>query len=652
MPTIIIGNQSPSLDYLNVEYNDYDYPEGLDLRPKSGNDSHKRIVDNVMKKARMSHGVISNRYSAWEDIDKFLVGYIRPDEKEQEVKEKDDRKPISIVFPYTYAVMETLLAYLSLAHFQDPIFRYEGSSPEDTIGAILLEKVVQKHCQKNKVELSLHTMFRDCLSKGIGPVAPAWDVRRGTRNVMREEGRFSGTFNRLIGRKPVREEREAVLFEGNTLNNISPYNVLPDPSVSAHDIQKGEFFGWVEETNLSELLRREQEDEDYFNCRYLKHVRGRKVDILSRTERPTDTIPPDGMGDETNNIEIVHMYLDLIPSDEEWQIGDNEYPEKWLFSVAAGCVVVQAKPLGLNHGMYPVTMAAPTFDGYSISPISKLETLHGLQETLNWLFNSHIANVRKAVNDMLVVDPYMLNINDLKDPGPGKLIRMRRPAWGRGVRDAVMQLQVTDVTRQNISDSAWILSWMNNIVGSDESMMGSLRQSGPERLTRGEFEGTRQSAMSRLQYIGKLVGVQALQDIAYFFASHTQQLMSEDTYVKTVGEWEDRLKSEFGPLAQQGKMKVSPSDLLIDYDVELRDGSIPNDDSLQFFSEVFQTIAEHPELNQEFDIKRVFKHIARSRGVKNVREFYRNPEGTQQPQIMQNEEVQREVERGNLIPNT
>ena len=39
---------------------------------------------------------------------------------------------------------------------------------------------------------------------------------------------------------------------------------------------------------------------------------------------------------------------------------------------------------------------------------------------------------------MLVVDPYLVNINDLKDPQPGKLIRLRRPAWGRGV-DKVVQ---------------------------------------------------------------------------------------------------------------------------------------------------------------------------------------------------------------------
>jgi len=642
MPNIITGSNTNDLSYIDAKY-EYEYPEGLDLRPNVRSDVHKRIQNSVMQKARVSYTHISNRFSSWRDIDKFLVAYIRSDEEERNVKAADDRKPTSIVFPYSYAVLETLLTYLSLAHFQDPIFQYEGSSPEDTVGAILLQLVVQKHCKKNKVELALHTMFRDSLAYGIGPVAPAWDIRRGTRRVMREEGHFTEMFGRLLGRGPLLEEEETILFEGNKLTNIDPYNVLPDPTVSIHDIQNGEFFGWVEETNLSELLRREQNDENYFNCRYLKHIKNRKVDFSndSHARNVKTNISKDALGDEVSQVQIVHMYVDLIP--EDWKLGDNEYPEKWLFSVAAGEVVIQARPLGLNHGMYPIAVAAPTFDGYSISPHSKLETLYGLQETLNYLFNSHITNVRKAVNDMLVVDPYMLNINDLKDPGPGKLIRMRRPAWGRGVRDAVMQLQINDITRHNISDSAWILSWMNNIVGSDESMMGSLRQTGPERLTKGEFEGTRQSALSRLEYIGRIISVQALQDIAYFFASHTQQLMSEDTYVKTIGEWEERLKSEYN--VSEGKAKVTPKDLLIDYDIDIRDGSLPNNQSADVFMQFFEVIAQHPELNQQFDIKRIFKHIARSHGVKNVREFYR-----QDAQTMADEQVEQEVARGNLVP--
>ena len=143
------------------------------------------------------------------------------------------------------------------------------------------------------------------------------------------------------------------------------------------------------------------------------------------------------------------MYIDLIPKD--WELSNNEYPEKWLFEVAADSIVIGAMKIEQNHGMYPVANASPDFDGYTPTPMSRLEVLYGLQHTMDWLFNSHIANVRKAINDMLVIDPWMVNINDVKDPKAGKLIRLRRPAWGKGkVSDYISQLISCIVTGKQI----------------------------------------------------------------------------------------------------------------------------------------------------------------------------------------------------------
>ena len=134
-----------------------------------------------------------------------------------------------------------------------------------------------------------------------------------------------------------------------------------------------------------------------------------------------------GMTSTTNPVDVINLYVTLIP--KEWNLGDGEYPEKWFFRLAADDVIITCQKANYYHGMYPVAVASPEYDGYSITPIGRLEVLYGLQGVLDWLFNSHVANVRKAINDMLIVDPYLVNINDLKDPEPGKLIRLRRPAW-------------------------------------------------------------------------------------------------------------------------------------------------------------------------------------------------------------------------------
>jgi len=106
------------------------------------------------------------------------------------------------------------------------------------------------------------------------------------------------------------------------------------------------------------------------------------------------------------------MYVNLIP--KEWKLSENEYPEKWYFELASDDIIIACEQANHNHGMYPAAVASPEYDGYSITPIGRMEVLYGLQHTLDFLFNSHLANVKKAINDMLVVDPYLVNIMILK----------------------------------------------------------------------------------------------------------------------------------------------------------------------------------------------------------------------------------------------
>ena len=292
-----------------------------------------------------------------------------------------------------------------------------------------------------------------------------------------------------------------------------------------------------------------------------------------------------------------------------------------------------------------MAVASPEFDGYSITPIGRLEVLYGLQHTLDFLFNSHVENVRKAINDMLIVDPYLVNIEDLKDPRPGKLIRLRRPAWGRGVDKVVQQLQVNDITQANISDSAYITQWMDRISGADQSMQGALRQGGPERLTSAEFQGTRSSAVSRLQRIAMIISMQLLQDVGSMFAVHTQQYMQQDTYVKVVGRYADVLKGIY----PNPKVQVTPYDLAVNYDLIVRDGSIPGGNFSGAWIELFKIIGTQPELMQVFDVSRIFSYIATELGAKNIDDFKRNVNQIS-TQTMPDAQVTQQAQAGNLVP--
>lgn len=625
----------------SVSY-DYDYPEGLDLKP--GSELHDDIITMINERAHYSHTHISNRFASWRDIDRTLNAYIRLDEKEEALQDKDDRRPVSIVFPNSYAILESMLSYMMTTFGVDPLFTFEGVSPEDEVGATLMQYVIQQQSYRMKMLLNLHTQWRDAFAYGFGVVGVGWKRQRGMVPV-RGQGLEVGLTGGLVQTHRASGFKEGILFEGNELINIDPYLTLPDPSVGIHEVQKGEQFGWVSNTNLMELLKEEQESEgtDLFNARYLKHIKhaGSMLTGASDDERSSRS----NMDRQTATtelltpVDVVNMYVKLIPAD--YGLGHGEYPEIWSFKVASDAVVLQAKPLGLFHNKFPVAVAAPEYDGYGMSPISRLEIQGGLQKVLDFLFNSHIANVRKSLNDMFVVDPFLVNVNDVKDPRPGKIIRLRKAAWGKGVKDAVHQLNVSDVTRGHVADTGFIVEMMKQLSGSD-SLMGNLRQGGPERLTSTEFQGTQASAVSRLDRVARLISLQSMQDLGELFASHTQQMMSEDVYVKTVGRWPEVLERELG--AQRGEaIAVHPADLRVSYDVKVGDGSNPNAGNFSAsWIQLFQTIGQNPDLMRRFDVFRIFAHIARGMGAKNVDSF--------EVQQMPDQMVAEEAQAGNLVP--
>lgn len=639
MPQVLAGN----FDGETIHTKDlgYEYPDGLDLRPDS--ELHKKLVKEIKKRADASHRVMSRRYPSWREVDKVLTAYIYTDEKEKEVKQKDPRKPVSIVFPHSYAIMEIMLSYLVMAFLQEPYFRYEATSPEDTVGTTLLESVINLQCLRLKVGLALHTMFRDAFGYGIAPITPTWNVIRGKRIVQDSDIFWSEFSRRFVKQAKGRRLEDAVLFEGNSLHNIDPYRWFPDPTVSAHEPQKGEFCGWLTESSYHTMLREELEGGgDVFNVKYLKGHKGKKskyADDESAREEKHGGVPE--KAEEANKIYKLYMFWDLIPKD--LKLSTNEYPERWMFCLSQDSVITEARPLAEAHGQYPVAVSAPDFDGYSPTPIARLEILGGPQGLLDWLLNAHITNVRKAINDMLVVDPYIINVPDLKKQGPGKLIRVRRPGWGKPelALKAVHQLKVDDVTRQNVGDALMVAQMMNMAAGTDESMGGLLRQRGPERLTKSEFQGTRAGAIGRMERVAKIIGIQVFQDIGYQFAHNTQQYMNEDVYAKAIGAWPERVMGELGIGPTDG-YKVTPYDLLVDYDVLVRDGSIPGGNWNESWVQLFQIIASQPALLTRFDIVRIFKFMARNLGAKNVDEF--------EIKTSSNEDTIRLLEQGNIAP--
>jgi hypothetical protein len=652
MPNIVNGNtfqgdSGPQRDY------GYTYPFGLDLKP--GSELHNKILQKLIRFADESSSVMSKRWNSWNDIDRTLKVWIPISEAESKIVSNDYRKPISMVVPYSYVTLETILAYMMRAFLSDNIFQYEGNGPEDTIPAKLLELVVNQQVRRFKSILDIYASLRDCFAYGIGVSTLNWKQCWGMKPQIQDVPQFSKSGLQLPSIS-TKQNVKALLFEGNEVINIDPYRILPDPNCSIHNVQAMEHIGWIDFLSRNRLLQSDQLEER-FNVKYIpkgqqsrasKYAIDNSRRILSREERSAPV--------STDYITLVVAYAEIIPKD--WGLPGalegnekGEYPEKWMFEMANEQYITKCQPLGLNHNMYPVAIAAPDFDGYSITPLARMELISGLQTALNFMFNSHVANVRKAINDTLIVDPSLVNMEDLKNPEPGKLVRLRRQAWGRGVDQAVKQLTITDITQGNMRDADTLMGMMSRATAASDSVQGIIQDRG-ERTSASEFNGTMQMAVSRLDRIARLISTMYLQDLAYFHASHTQQLMSQNTFVKAVGDWPQELAEEFGQ--NYGKQaNVSPFDIIADFDVIFKDGTTKTmgQTELAFWTTSFNTIANNQYLMQTFDVARIFAHAARMSGATNINDFFRRTGGVPNVQTspMADEQVAGEVQKGNLV---
>lgn len=646
--------------YVDLERDlDYEYPDGLDLRPRAENVLHKNLVNKVLTAADDSFSTMQMRHSQWNLIDRTMTAYIPLSTYEQSLRQRREKKgqdflsenkPVSVVLPNTYAVEDTILTYLTQVFLMPPVFQYEGQGPEDEIGAKLMEVLVANQVHRTKSVLDMHVGFRDCLRYGISGSTMRWVEQWSLRARKRAIPTYSILSGEVSSMEYEREIVEELVFEGNEAQCIDPYRVLPDPNVSIHRIRDGEFFGWVEITDYMSLLSQEKYDPDLFNVKYLYSSEGyqrtsRYTPDLSLREEHANLTSATKTPSSTRKITVVNMFMKVIP--KESKLGDSEYPEVWFFRIADEAIVITAMPLGLNHGQYPIAVNATEFDGYSIVPISRLEVIHGLQEITNWMMNSHVANVRKSINNMLVVDPSLVHMPDFKDPGPGLLLRLRRDAWGRGVREAIEQLKVDDITRGNVLDAQFTGSMMQQGSGALDSLQGVMR-SGGERRSATEARNTMTSAVSRLEHMAWVISSMYMQDMAYFFAEHTQQLMSEERAMRVLGTWPELLQRTYEVGTQ---VNVSPLDILVNYDIIIKDGSSATAQgaTADVWTQLFQIIGTQPALWQVFDIPRIFMHIARLAGAKNVMDFVQKG-GTIQPQVLPDETVAKGAQAGNLVP--
>ncbi len=225
---------------------------------------------------------------------------------------------------------------------------------------------------------------------------------------------------------------------------------------------------------------------------------------------------------------------------------------------------------------------------------------------------SHFFNVRKALNDQLIVDPSRINMKDILDGGAGKLIRVRPEAYGMDVRTMMTQLAVMDVTASHIGDAQVVAELMQRAIGANDSIMGMLSPRG--RKTAAEVRTATSFGVNRMKTVSEYNSALGWAPLTQVLIQNTQQHYDQQQMFRIAGD-----------LLQPGMrfLRVAPEDIAGSYDLVPVDGTMPIDRMAQanLWKEILVAAPQLPAIAAQYDWAGIFAWMAQVAGLKNISQF-------------------------------
>ena len=613
-----------------------DSPRPIDkLGPKT--ELHAKVLSHLLDRLRFSELKMVSFYPRWQYNEKRIQAYIDLPNWEKALKSMNDEgKPpsaVRIVVPYTYSTISTIVTFLGQVFFgRKPLFQVNSYKGENAEAAQTMEKILQQQADHNKLVSVLYQFFQDTQYYNLGILKCFWDVKRAKRTVWKQ-----GTLGpfKLPGKAfPVRED--GLVYEGNVVESIDPFLFFPDPRVPLHKVNReGEFVFWRTFSAKYKL----QQKEAAGTFAHTKHIGTLpKQDYQGLSNRRIGLVPGSvgipgaetvSRGSVTDFVQLDEGTVVITPS--ELGLGDSDEPAHWVFTIANKTQIVRAEPLNLDHGMHPVVVSEPYGGGYGFGNAGIADLVGPLQDLMTWFVNSHIQNVRIVLNDMFLIDPSRIEMQDVENMGPARRIRLKRAAFGQDIRGAIQQLPVQDVTRAHMADLQLTMNLADTLSGVSDNLRG-IQDSGG-RKTATEVRTSAEAGSSRLASLARTISSQALVDLTTQMSVNTQQLLSEKMMIAVVGED-----------GKQKSIRVGASSVVGDFSFPVNDGTLPIDRvaMLDVWKEIFLGVSQDPELARRFDRVALFEFIAELGGAQNISKFI--------VQSQPDAQVAADAQAGNLAP--
>lgn len=582
----------------------------------------------------------------WRKAEEKTLAYLPEQEADRVRRTRRDNagKPTytTIMLPYSYALLMSAHTYWTSVFFgRSPIHQYSGRHGESEMQIQALEALVDYQVEVGRLLGPYYIWLYDAGKYGVGIMGEYWDIEKiayGQLVEMPDEA----TGLPILMQSTV----ELTGYTGNKNYNVNPFDFWRDPRVTMKNYQSGEFCVVLKRLLWNDVQRRAS-GGFYTNLDKLKqHATHRYGDNNSaQLKRPNWATThlnidhdPDGRNAEAKHPAAVfayEFYVDLIPKD--WGVGPESFPQKWCFTITEDFgLLLGATPLGTMHGKFPFSIAEPEVEGYAAESRGIPEIVAPLQNTMDWLVNSHFYNVRAALNNQFIIDPSKLVLKDVEAGEPGFIWRLRPEAFGTDIRGIFTQVPVTDVTRTNMQDLQQMFGLGERTLGINDQIMGVLNTGG--RKTATEVRTAAGFGTNRLKTNTEYMSAMAFSHHSQKLVQNSQQFYDAQMKLKIVGD----LALAAGP----GFVNVTPDMIMGFFNFVTVDGTLPVDRTAQanLWKDIMSNLRMMPPtVAMGFDWVKIFTWVGSLAGLKNINQF--------KIQVLpQGADMTNPVAAGNVIP--
>ena len=600
-----------------------------DISAELSEDQERRLVDYVKSMVDMSYNKIRKRYDHWKEADRAHDVYVPADTTD--FREK-------AVIADTRAIADTVLTYLMAAlGGRNPMFQLEGLNRKSRKSGLILERVLHQQMRRTAGEARLAQLLLDSTRYGFAPTKIVWDAKANQNQIV----------------------------------NFDPRRCFPDPRVNWGDWDNMQYIVFADYVSYNSLaysglypklkkfpaLRHKiSPPRNAWNAHHWHKEEGRGLSIDPASPNQRERFD--------------HAYFTLGDArviDEAWvrlsghEIGIPSIEQIFLVVTILDENVVIRCQLNPYGRQFPVAIGGLYQDAHKTYGQSLYDLILPMHDIATYLMRSRIDNISAALNNLIFADPTMVSVPDLIDRNPWGIVRTMP---GAKPGDGVFIAQVPDVTRGHFNDIAAMSELKQRVSAASDAQQGMPTADGIRTAT--EIQRLTQLGSQRLGVLARIMSATTIRPMVRMMVANIQDSLSMEGSIKID---QTNMPTQLADMIQDGYLDYDVAkDLQGDIDYLVIDGTLPIEPTrnAETWMNMLQIMSQ-TGLNMEYNAGQIAEEAIRAMGITDMDRFRISKEQmqaegvspSQQLALMEKmrgasvqpqENVQREVEKGNLIP--